>query len=310
MRLGISLPHVGRAASPDAISAAARWAETNGYDSVWVLDRVLAAEAPRTPYPASIDGQLPEEMKVVLDPILSLTVAALATQRVRVATSVLVAPWYPPVLLARSLTTLDHVSAGRLTIGLGMGWSVDEYEAVGVPQRHLASRLDEALDVLDAAWSPGTVSHCGARIRIVPSTIEPKPLQGRPPVLLAAYTPAGLDRVARRADGWNPAGLPLDAIAPMWHAVRELAHGHGRDPEDLELVVRANIKLHDHPLDGDRPAYHGSVEQVAADLDATRAAGAHEIVLGIMGQDTADLTASLEEYAAITAAAELLEPAA
>lgn len=310
MRLGISLPHVGRAASPDSITTAARWAEANAFDSVWVRDRVLCAEEPRTPHLTSGDGFLPTEMREVHDPLLSMALAATATERVRIGSSVLVAPWYPPVLLARSLTTLDHISNGRLAVGLGIGWSVDEYEAVGVPMRHLGSRLDETLDVLDAVWAEGVVSHCGPRIRVVPSTIEPKPVQTNPPIYLAAYTPAGLDRVARRADGWNPAGLPVEALGPMWHAVRDLAHGHGREPDDLELIVRANALLTDGPLGPDRPSYHGTIDQVAADLAATRAVGADEIVLGIMGQDLAEPDAALDEYAALAAAADLLPTAA
>jgi probable F420-dependent oxidoreductase len=310
MRLGITLPHVGRAASTDAIATAAGWAETSGYDSVWVVDRVLAAEDPRSPIPGTVDPTPPDEMRVSFDPILSLAVAATATRRVRVGTSVLVAPWYPATLLARSLTTLDHLSSGRLTVGLGLGWSLDEYEAVGVPMRHLGSRLDETIDVLDAVWSPGVVSHCGPRVRITPSSIEPKPLQVRPPLLLAGYRPAGLDRIARRADGWIPSGLPIDAVGPMWRAVRDLAAGHGRRPDDLELVVRANVHLTDGPLGAERATYHGNLEQVCTDLDATRATGADEIILDLPGQNAHDVEAEIEQYGAITRAADLLPAAA
>ena len=109
-----------------------RLADERGYSSIWALDRLLAPIAPRVPYPASPDGALPEEQRIVFDPLVTLTLAAAVTHRVRIGTSVLVAPWYSPALLARSLTSLDHVSGGRLTVGLGLGWSVDEYEAVGV----------------------------------------------------------------------------------------------------------------------------------------------------------------------------------
>jgi probable F420-dependent oxidoreductase len=281
VKIGISLPHVGPSATPDAIRQTAIGAELAGYDSVWVLDRVLVADRPHSAYPASTDGKVPEIFRSVLDPIGALTVAATVTERVRLGTSVLIAPLYPPVLLARALTTLDQVSDGRLDVGLGLGWSLDEYEAAGVEQRDLAARLEECLDVLDAAWGPNPVSHNGPRVHIAPSEISPKPVQGRPPVYLAAYTRAGLQRVARRADGWNPAGLPVELLAPMWAMVRDDAASVGRDPEQLRLVVRANIGLTDRPIDGERPAYFGSLEQVAEDLDATSATGAHEVVLGV-----------------------------
>jgi Luciferase-like monooxygenase len=102
-------------------------------------------------------------------------------------------------------------------------------------------------------------------------------------VLLAAYTPTGLERVARRADGWITTRLPIAALSPMFRAVRDLAAGHGRDPDELQLVVRASISLADQPICCDRPSYAGNLDQVAADLDATRAAGAHEVILSPSG---------------------------
>jgi alkanesulfonate monooxygenase SsuD/methylene tetrahydromethanopterin reductase-like flavin-dependent oxidoreductase (luciferase family) len=132
----------------------------------------------------------------------------------------------------------------------------------------------------------------------------PKPVQRpRPPVLLAAYTPEGLDRVARRADGWNPAGLPVEMLAPMWASVRDLAAGHGRDPDALELVVRANIVISDRPIDGERASYAGTVEQVAADIADTRRAGAHEVILALYGDHCLDR--ALDVYARIAEAVEV-----
>ncbi len=124
----------------------------------------------------------------------------------------------------------------------------------------------------------------------------------RPPLVLAAYSPAGLDRIARRADGWTPAGLPVAAIPPMWAALRDMATGHGRDPDALTLVVRANVKQSTTPLGPDRPSYWGSVEQIAGDLEATRVAGAHELILDVQG----DVTTGSE---LLTVAATLLDAA-
>lgn len=308
MRIGLALPQVGALADPVATRSVAVAADRAGYSSLWALDRLLAPLQPRTPYPANPHGVLPVEQHTSLDPLGVLTLAAVVTDRIRIGTSVLVGPWYPPVLLARSLATLDRISGGRLTVGLGLGWSADEFEAVGVPQRDLGARGEELLDVLDAAWMSEVVAHSGPRVTIPPSIIGSKPVQRpRPPIVLAAYTPAGLDRVARRADGWTPAGLPVDAVGPMWSIVRDLAAGHGRDPDDIELVVRANVKVTDRPLDGDRPSYWGSCEQVADDLVATRAAGAHEVILDV--QATARTATELLDLVAELSAAMSLAPA-
>jgi probable F420-dependent oxidoreductase len=304
MRLGVSLAQVGRLADPASVRSAAVAAEQVGYSSIWVHDRLLAPVDPRSPYDGVPGAELPPEHANALDPLSVLTYAAAVTSRVRLGTSVLVAPWYRPALLARSLSSLDVLSDGRLTVGLGLGWSLDEYEAVGVPQRELGRRLEEALDVLSVVWGADPVAYEGRDLHIAPALMGPKPVQRpRPPVLLAAYSPDGLDRVARRADGWNPAGLPVEMLAPMWTTVRALAAGHGRDPDDLELVVRANIRLTARPVEGERPSYHGTLDQVAVDLDATRAAGAHEVILRLDGD--LGLNQALEHYACIAEALEL-----
>jgi probable F420-dependent oxidoreductase len=280
MQLGITIPQIGNHADPQAVRTVAQAAEQAGFHSLWALDRVLAPVAPRSPYPASADGALPDEFGRVLDPIGVLTLAAAVTQRIRVGTNVLVAPLYPPVLLARSLTTLDLISGGRLTAGLGLGWSVDEYEAVGIPQRHLGRRVEEILDVLQAVWAEEVTAIRTGTEHVAPSVIGSKPVQqGGPEILLAAYTPAGLDRVARRANGWTPAGVPLDAVAAMWAGVRSQAESAGRDPHELRLVVRANVHCGERFVGPGRPDFVGSLDQVAADLVTAREIGADELIL-------------------------------
>lgn len=283
MRIGLSVPQVGPLADPDTITAVARAAEDAGYDSLWAMDRLLAPLAPRSSYPGSADGSLPVEHHLVLDPLAVLATAASVTERVRLGTNVLVAPWYPPILLARSLTTLDRLSRGRLVVGFGLGWSEDEYEAAGVPMRDLGARLDEILDALEGIWADDVVEHQGRFTAIAPSTIEPKPVQRpRPPLLLAAFSPAGLDRIARRADGWLPVGLPHDVLAMLWADLRDRTAAHGRDPDALELVVRGNVYLSERPIDGDdRPVFCGSIEQVVQDVEATERLGAHELLLDL-----------------------------
>jgi alkanesulfonate monooxygenase SsuD/methylene tetrahydromethanopterin reductase-like flavin-dependent oxidoreductase (luciferase family) len=291
MRLGVSIAQSGRLADPAAIRSAATGAEQVGYSSVWVVDR--------------LGGGRPD-LSTTLDPLTVLTYAAACTTRVRLGTSVLVAPWYRPALLARSLTSLDVLSDGRLTVGLGLGATLDEFAAVGVPQLELGRRLDDALDVLEATWGgarTGAAPIPGAAGDPTVAALAPQ----RPPVLLAASTREGLDRVARRADGWNPSGLPSDMLAPMWATVRDLAAGHGRDPDTLQLVVRATLDVRDRPVDGDRAPYCGTIEQVAADLADTRRAGAHEVILGVECDDcldeALDLYARVAEACDVTAAA-------
>lgn len=132
MRIGITLPNLGSSANPGDIIKAAGQAEELGYDTLWVADRLLYPVNPRTPYPATADGSLPELYKNALDPLETLTFAAANTNRIGLATGVLDIPFYNPVVLARQLTTLDVLSGGRLRAGFGLGWSEDEFEATGL----------------------------------------------------------------------------------------------------------------------------------------------------------------------------------
>jgi probable F420-dependent oxidoreductase len=292
MRLGVSLAQAGRLADPASVRSAATAAEQMGYASVWVSDCLAPPTSASAP-DRSCTGSPADEVVTTLDPLSVLTYAAAVTTRVRLGTSVLVAPWYRPSLLARSLRSLDVLSDGRLTVGLGLGWPLDEYAALGVSENELGRRLDDALDLLDALASGPALPIDGDGSRVAAGAVPRR----RPPVLLAAYTPAGLDRVARRADGWNPSGLPVEQLAPLWAKLRDLAADHGREPDALELVVRADITITQQPIDGERPSYAGTVEQVAADIADTRRAGAHEVILGVRGDHGLDQ--ALDTYARI-----------
>jgi probable F420-dependent oxidoreductase len=299
MDIGLGIPQIGRFADPAQTRTVAVMAEEAGYSSLWALDRVLAPLRPRTAYPASADGALPLEQYTALDPLITLTLAAAMTDRIRIGTNVLVAPWYPPVLLARSLASLDQVSDGRLTVGLGLGWSADEYAAVGVPQRELALRIEEVLEVLAVAWREDVVEIETSRELVAPSIVGLKPVQSpRPPILLAAYTPAGLERIARRADGWTPAGMPVEVLGPMWASVLDQAARYGRDPRQLRLVVRANVHRTDSPVASDRPPFVGSLDQLRGDVEQHRELGVDELILDLQGTTSSvdellDLAASM-----------------
>jgi probable F420-dependent oxidoreductase len=286
MRIGIGLPQLGRFADVDTLRRVAIAAEARGLSSLWVIDRLLVPVNPRTPYPASTDGTLPLEQRTAIDPIVALSVAAGVTDRIRLGTSVLVAPWYPPVVLARALASVDVASAGRLTVGLGVGWSLDEYEAVGAPMQRRGRRLDEILELINSLWG-GRAQRVTGQERIEPASLTVRPVQHpRPPILLAAYTAAGLDRIARSADGWLPTGLSFDAIAAGWTTVRDGAAAAGRDPHALELIVRAAPTFSDAALGSTRAPFTGSWRQIADDVATTRDLGADELIIDLQAQVT------------------------
>lgn len=279
MRFGFALPQIGSTAGPEALLRVAKRAEDLGFDSLWVLDRILWPVSPRAPYPIG-DSSLPLQYKNVLDPVETLTFAAAQTSRIALATGVLNLPWYNPVLLARRLSTLDILSRGRLRVGFGIGWSPDEYEAAGAPWQDRGKRADESIEVLKKIWTTDPVEFEGKYYRIAKSFIGPKPVQKpHPPIYMAAFTPSAMKRVAAEANAWLPVGIPLSEVGAMFDAIKKMAKEAGRDSSALELIVTAGVEIHKKPIEKERTEFSGSIEQIGEDFAAVRKLGAAEIAI-------------------------------
>ncbi|MGW0804917.1 TIGR03619 family F420-dependent LLM class oxidoreductase [Nonomuraea sp. NPDC002799] len=282
MDLGLAVPQYGRFAALGSVLRVAREAESMGFAGLWAGDRLMTPLRPKDRYPGG-DGNIPEAHRVFLDPFAVLSVAAAATSTVRLGTSALNACWYPPPILARSLTTLDHLSGGRAVAGLGLGWSSDEYAAVGVPWQDRSRRYDATLDALETIWSADPVTFEHELWTIAPSHIEPKPAR-RPPLYLAGFAEPALRRIGRRGDGWLTAALPIPALTSMWRTIRESAERAGRDPGALRMILRANPVVTGQGT----PPRSGTVAQIGAYLATAAEAGVHEVILDLQHTATND----------------------
>ncbi|GHF88244.1 LLM class F420-dependent oxidoreductase [Streptomyces thermodiastaticus] len=301
-RLGLGLPqnhqfHLGRDV-PDV----ARAAERIGYDSLWVYERALFPE-PAAQGLYGIEGMpWPDAYRHVADPLVTLTLAAAATERVELGSSVLVAPLHLPFQLAKALASLDAASGGRVIAGLGTGWSLDEYAATGVrPIKERGPVLDEVLDVCRAVWGPDPVRYSGRITAIESAAVGPKP--ARPiPILLAAASRKARERLVDRADGWLPVGSGVDDIARQWQALQELAAERGRT-QPIRTVLRANTRYTpEGHQGGDRPPFHGSADQIVEDVLAHAAIGLDEILVDLQSgvrdaEELKDVAAEVYEKA-------------
>jgi probable F420-dependent oxidoreductase len=279
MRVGFSLPQIGPLGTRENLIQAAQRAEELHYDTLWTVERLLYPLKPLTPYAGTADGSLPVEYKQSLDPLTALTFVAGYTKKIGLGTSVIDIPYYNPLVLARQLTAIDVLSEGRLRVGMGLGWSEDEYLATGASKKGRGERADEFLKVLKAIWTTDPVEFEGKYFHVTRSIIQPKPVQKpHPPIYLAAFAPAALKRTAEMTNGWNPVALPVSAMAAMFQQIRDMAQTAGRDPATLELIVRANIDISDQPRAKKGLIFTGTIEQVQEDIAATRALGAREII--------------------------------
>jgi probable F420-dependent oxidoreductase len=242
--LGFAVPQYGQAAHAELARFAAT-AEELGADSFGVGHRLLIAVRPSVGYQGR--DTVPEQFRTGIDPLIALAVTATETTRARLGASVFVAPWYPPVQLARQLTSLNVISGGRLLPGFGIGWSPEEYEAAGAPFRRRGAQLDELLDALEKLWTTNPVEHAGERWSIPASWVDLKPIQQpHPPIYLAEFTPAGLKRIGERADGWSAVvqvrgGVRLDTLSRQRVVIDDAVRAAGRDPAAIHICVRINV---------------------------------------------------------------------
>ena len=291
-RLGLGLPQMRQYSIGEDVPAVARAAEDIGYDSLWVFERALFPE-PATQGLYGIDGlPWPDQYRSVAEPLVTLTLAAAATERAELGTSVLVAPLHLPFQLARALASLDAASGGRVLAGLGTGWSLDEYAAAGVrPFEERGAVLDEIIDVCRAVWGPDPVAHDGPLTKIAPAVVGPKP--ARPiPILLAAGNRRSWRRLVDRADGWLPVAMGGTRVADQWRQLRELAEERGRT-EPIRTVLRVNAEFRRAGYEGSgRRPFQGGVDQIVRDLEEYAEIGLEEILLDLQGtaRDAAELT--------------------
>lgn len=242
MQFGIALPHIGPEASREALVEVAQTAELLGFDSLWALDRLLWPLEPTSAYPGNPQGNLPGVMQNTYDPLTVLTFVSAHTRKIRLGTSVLVASYRSPVLLAKMTATLDQLSGGRLILGLGTGWSADEFAAVGQSFSDRRNQTNEYIRVLNTLWTEEEPAFDGEFYQIPKSIFLPKPVQKpRPPIWIGGNSAAAIRRAAQIGDGWHPTNrMSALALEESARSLRELAVRTGRDPKQIALTLRWN----------------------------------------------------------------------
>jgi probable F420-dependent oxidoreductase len=267
----------------------ARRAEALGYHSLWAFQRLLCP----------VDGSWGEMYRSVQGPLVSLAFLAGLTEGVRLGTAVLDLPFTSPVVLAKELATLDILSAGRLDVGLGLGWSDEEFIATGVSKERRGRRADEFVEVLRTLWTDDVVEHAGEFYHVPRMRAEPKPVQRPyPPILLGGLAPAALRRAGRLADGWV-SGSQADppAIGAAISTVKTAALQAGRDPEALRFVCRGSVRV--RPAGSpERAPLIGTLDEIRADFDDLAGHGITELFIDLnfdpqIGSPDADPAESL-----------------
>jgi probable F420-dependent oxidoreductase len=265
---GFALPVSGSWATPANCVRIATRAEALGYASLWTFQRLLS--------PVDAEGvpALDPQYRSVQDPLGLLAFVAGHTTTARLGVAVVNMPYYPPIVLAKMLTTLDHVSGGRLDAGLGIGWLPSELEAVGMTTAQRGARAEDYLRCLRAIWTDDIVDYQGDFYCVPRCRVDPKPVQRpHPPVLLGGGAEKALRRAGRMADGWiSSSRADLANIATSVATVRLGATEAGRDPDALRFICRGVVKVRT----GERAPLVGSLDDIRSDLAELAAKGITE----------------------------------
>lgn len=239
MKVGIRLPQTGKHAIPENVRYLPETADKSGFDSLWVLERLLWPTSPLTPHPGTPNGSFPEDWQNVLDPLELLTFVAAITKKIFLGTSVIDMFFHNPVILARRFATLDVLSSGRALAALGIGWSKDEYVASNIPFEQKGMRADEFIRLLKQIWLEQTIEFYGQFYTVPVSKIGPKPIQ-KPelPLYLGGSSSNTFSRMVKYANGWigvvrsdlRQLEVTLDLLK------REVVKAH-RNINDFEIII-------------------------------------------------------------------------
>lgn len=240
MKFGIIAPYaVGPVEDGRFAVAFARLAEELGFESIWVVEHVVMKVEYRSVYPYDPSGRSPFTAEVRQpDPLIWLSYVAAATERIRLATGVLILPQRNPLVLAKEVASLDRLSGGRLELGIGVGWVREEAEALGASFDDRGARTDEYVAAMRALWREPVATFHGERVRFEGVVSEPRPLQpGGVPIVIGGHSPAAARRAGRYGDGFYPLGVTPDKLARLRTIVAETAVENGRDPRAIELTL-------------------------------------------------------------------------
>jgi probable F420-dependent oxidoreductase len=240
MKLGLMFANVGAAVSPEGAAAIARHAEQAGFDSLWTVEHVVVPAGYESKYPYNSSGKMAGgEDTPIPDPLIWLSFVAAHTEKIKLATGMLILPQRSPLITAKELATLDVLSHGRVVLGVGFGWLREEFECIGVPFEGRGKRAVEYVEAMRVLWSQDQPSYEGEFVRFHDARMWPKPLNRRIPVHLGGHGEAAARRAGRLGDGFFPGRSRPDEVKPLLELMRQSAEDAGRDPASIEITLGA-----------------------------------------------------------------------
>jgi probable F420-dependent oxidoreductase len=282
MKIGLLTAGLGRAAHPRTLRTIAEHAERLGFGTLWAPEHVVLFDRyTESKYPYSQDGAFAAPSTIDwMDPFVALTYAAARTSTIRLATGICLVPEHNPLVLAKVIASLDYLSGGRFALGVGIGWSAEEFKALGIPFERRAQRTREYIAVMRKLWGEESTTFHGEFVNFDAARSFPRPVQGgKVPIIFGGESTSALKRVAEYGTGWF--GFTPEAATAKVEQLKGLMRERGRALGEVEIIIS--------------PYLH---KVAPASLNVYHAAGVSEIVqLLPIPADEAKLPEVLEQVA-------------
>jgi probable F420-dependent oxidoreductase len=308
MQIGFNLPISGPMATPEVMASTAQLGEALGFDYLTLTDHIALPDlaAPGYPYSASGEFYSPDPGHRMEQLTAAAWIAA-RTSRIRLVLAVMVVPHRPAVVAAKMLSTIDVLSGGRLTVGIGAGWLKVELDAVATtPFAERGAVTDEYMDAMRTIWTQEKPVFRGRYVNIDGLLTDPKPVQKpHPPIWVGGESGPSMRRAARIGDAWYPIGSNnahlLDTLPRLTAGIgrlRDLARAAGRDPGAVGVVYR--VKRHGQPAplatDGNRRLFSGTVANTIEDIAALKQIGVTGLDFDFEGRDASKSIADMKKF--------------
>ena len=294
MQFGFYLPNHGPNAQPGPLAQIAQAGDRLGYYCMVAGDHILVPDRIASPYPYTVGGEFPTgESGEYFEQLTLLTYLAGVTERIRLAPSVMIVPYRPPLLAAKILATLDVLSRGRLILGVGVGWMAEEFAALHTPPfAERGAVTDEYLRAYKELWTSPEPEFDGKYVQFSGIQFLPKPVQQpHPPIWVGGQSRAAIRRAATLGDGWHPVGaIPAATLEPEELAgdlatLHRFAEQAGRDPSTLAVSMKAPLYDPGTMQSGPRRRFSGATDAILEDVHTYSEMGVSHIIFDIRGSD-------------------------
>jgi probable F420-dependent oxidoreductase len=299
MKVGLVVPQFGINATKENLINFVQIAEREGFESLWVYDRMLYAVTPQQGYGGTPDKkEWPEYFKNSLDPLTTLAFIAANTTKVNLGTCIIDMVFHNPVTLAKEFTTIDILSEGRTICGFGIGWSKDEYLAANIPYEKRGERANEILQTIKKVWTDDIIEFNGDFYKIPKSIIGPKPVQRpHPKILLGGFSPKTFERIIKYGDGYI--GALVGSFEYFHNSIKmfnDSIEKSSRTRKDFDLTILTYPYLmKSNSSEGDRAPMTGrTIDEIGSDLSMLKSSEVDRVILAVNAEKDYDVNETIE----------------